>query len=288
LADEKQKILDHLWFREMYTGRNVGLIMRIERMIYSKKNDIQRIDVFDHPDLGRVFVLDGMNMLTEKDEFMYHEMLVHVPMFSHPNPKKVLVIGGGDGGSVREVLKHDCVENVILCEVDKDVIETAKKYLPTGVELDNPKLKIVIANGAEYVKNFENEFDVIIIDSTDPTAGEGGHLFTEEFYANCRKALKKGGVLSAETESPFYDYPWLKMAYERMKKSFKLVKVYMGFMATYPSGCWSYLFASDEIDPLRDFDPDRVKKFNRPLKYYNEEIHVASFALPNFVREIIE
>lgn len=278
----------HLWYFEYYSGNNVGLFMKINRMIYSGQSEIQRIDIFENPDLGIVFSLDGITMLTEKDEFMYHEMLVHVPMFLHPEPKKVLIIGGGDGGSLREVLKHESVEKVVLCEVDALVIEAAKKYLPTAVEFDNPKAEIVIANGAEYVRNFKEEFDVIIVDSTDPTSGEGGHLFTEEFYQACHDALKEGGVFSAETEDPFYDFGWLKLAYKRISKAFPIAKVYLGFMTTYPSGMWSYTFASKNIDPIKDFDPEKVKKFDKELKYYNGDIHIASFALPNFLKEELE
>ncbi len=280
--------LEHLWYFEYYTGKNVGLFMKISKMIHTDQSEIQRIDIFENPDLGVVFSLDGITMLSEKDEFTYHEMLVHVPMFLHPNPKKVLVIGGGDGGSVREVLKHDSVEKVVLCEIDSKVIEAAKKYLPTGVELDNPKVEIVNENGAEFVKKFKNEFDVIIVDSTDPTAGEGGHLFTEEFYRSCHDALKENGVFSAETEDPFYDFSWLKLSYKRITKAFPVARVYMGFVPVYPSGMWTYTFASKGIDPIKDFDPEKVRNFGKELKYYNEDIHIASFALPNFVKREIE
>ncbi len=280
--------LEHLWYFEYYTGKNVGLFLKINRMIHTDQSEIQRIDIFENPDVGIVFALDGITMLSEKDEFTYHEMLVHVPMFLHPNPKKVLVIGGGDGGSVREVLKHESVEKVILCEIDPKVIEAAKKYLPTGVKLDDPKVEIVNENGAEFVKKFKNEFDVIIVDSTDPTAGEGGHLFTEEFYRACHDALKDDGVFSAETEDPFYDFSWLKLAYKRISKAFPVARVYMGFVPLYPSGMWTYTFASKGIDPIKDFDPEKVRNFKGELKYYNEEIHVASFALPNFVKREIE
>ncbi len=280
--------LEHLWYFEYYTGKNVGLFMKISKMIHTDQSEIQRIDIFENPDLGVVFSLDGITMLSEKDEFTYHEMLVHVPMFLHPNPKKVLVIGGGDGGSVREVLKHDSVEKVVLCEIDSKVIEAAKKYLPTGVELDNPKVEIVNENGAEFVKKFKNEFDVIIVDSTDPTAGEGGHLFTEEFYRSCHDALKENGVFSAETEDPFYDFSWLKLSYKRITKAFPVARVYMGFVPVYPSGMWTYTFASKGIDPIKDFDPGKVRNFGKELKYYNEDIHIASFALPNFVKREIE
>ncbi|MBM7559377.1 polyamine aminopropyltransferase [Marinitoga litoralis] len=288
--DNKLEAGRHLLYMEWYTGGDVGLFMKMNRVLFSGQSEFQRVDVFENPELGRVFSLDGITMTTEVDEFMYHEMLTHVPMFIHPNPKRVLVIGGGDGGTTREVLKHPSVEEVILCEIDPLVIEAARKYLPTtSVEFDNPKLKIVNENGAEYIKQFENYFDVIIIDSTDPTAGEGGHLFTEDFYKSCYNALTENGVFSAETEDPFYDRAWVGIAYNRIKNVFPVAKVYLGFMTTYPSGMWSYTFASKGLDPLKDFDPEKIRNFEKKntLKYYNEEIHVASFALPNFVKKLI-
>jgi len=278
----------HLWYTELYTTKNMGLMIRIKKMLYSAQSDIQRIDIFESYDLGRIFALDGITMTSEKDEFMYHEMLVHVPMFLHPNPRKVLVIGGGDGGSIREVMKHDCVEKAILCEIDPMVIEAARKYLPTtSCEFDNPKVEIINENGAEFVKNFKNEFDVIIIDSTDPFAGEGGALFTEEFYKSCYDALTENGVLSAESEG-FYDHGWTEMAYGRIKKVFPITRLYLGFVPVYPSGLWGYTFGAKKIDPIKDFDEERVKNFKKKLRYYNHEVHKASFALPNFIKEMLE
>ncbi|MCD6462941.1 MAG: polyamine aminopropyltransferase [Thermotogae bacterium] len=289
MAEERELAhFPHLWYQEFYTGNNMGLFIKVKRIVYTKQTKYQRIDIFDTYDLGRVFALDGITMTTDLDEFMYHEMLVHVPMFLHPNPRKVLIIGGGDGGSLREVLKHESVEKAILCEIDPDVIEAARKYLKTSVEFDNPKAEIINENGAEFVRKFKGEFDVIIIDSTDPTAGEGGHLFTKDFYKACHDALKENGVLSAETESPVYDYGWVRMAYNRIKSVFPVTRIYLGFMSTYPSGCWSYTFASKGIDPIEDLDEERVSSFQKPLRYYNAEIHKAAFVLPNFVRELLE
>ena len=291
MSEEKELVPgNHLWYFEHYVSNNVGLFMKMSKLLYSAQSEYQRIDIFDNPYLGRVFALDGITMTTDADEFMYHEMLAHVPMFLHPNPKRVLIIGGGDGGTSREVLKHESVEEVILCEIDPLVIEAARKYLKkTSVEFDNPKLKIVNENGAEFVKKFKNYFDVIIIDSTDPTAGEGGHLFTEEFYQNVYEALKDDGTFSAESEDPFYDKAWTVLSYKRIKKVFPITRLYMGFVSVYPSGTWSYTYASKGIDPIKDFDPQKVRTFPKrdTLEYYNEEIHVAAFSLPNFVKKLI-
>lgn len=262
--------------------------LKVERVVYSQNSEIQRIDIFDTPQFGRVFTLDGLVMVTEKDEWMYHEMLVHVPMFSHPSPEKVLIIGGGDGGSLREVLKHKTVKEAVMVEVDGQVVEAAKKYLPfTSCAMEDPKAKIIIEEGGEFVKKNPGSFDVIIIDSTDPTKGAGGVLFTEEFYTNCKKALKDGGVLSAETEDYLYDYPFFKMAVTRLSSTFPVTKLYWGAVTSYPTGMWTYTFASIKTDPIENLREKDARQISDQLKYYNAEIHKASFILPNFLRKMV-
>lgn len=278
----------HLWFFDYFSGGDVGLVMRISRIVHSEQTPYQRIDVFDNPTLGRVFALDGITMTTDVDEFMYHEMLAHVALFSHPEPKSVLVIGGGDGGTVREVLRHPQIQKVVLCEIDQRVVEISKQFLKTGSALSDEKVELVFQNGADYIKNVKNQFDVIIIDSTDPTAGEGGHLFTQDFYKSCYDALKDNGVMTAEAENPLYDFGWFKIAYRRTRNAFPLVRAYQGFMPTYPSGYWLYIFASKGIDPVTDLRVQDVKQMEEQLKYYNVEIHKASFVLPNFIKRELE
>lgn len=288
MNDRELRTMRHLLFMEYYSGGNTGLFMKMKKLIYSYQSPYQRIDIFEHPDFGRVFTLDGIVMCTEADEFMYHEMLAHVPLFSHPGPERVLIIGGGDGGTLREVLKHESVTEVIVCEIDPYVIEAAKKYLPqTAVEFDNPKTTIVNENGADYIKQYKDYFDAIIVDSTDPTAGEGGYLFTKDFYRCCADALKTDGVFSAETEDPFYDKGWVAIAFNRISSVFPNNAVYCGFMTTYPSGMWTYTFASKSKDPQRDFDSERAARMEKLFHYYNREIHRSAFALPTFVKELI-
>ncbi len=274
----------HLWFFDYHTGGDTGLFMRISKVVYSEQTDIQRIDVFDNPALGRVLALDGIIMSTDADAFMYNEMLAHVAMFSHPNPKIVLIIGGGDGGVLREVLRHPEVESAIVCEIDKRVVDISKEYLATNEVFENSKVRLVFENGAEYVKQFKQTLDVIIVDSTDPTTSKGGHLFTQEFYKDCFEALKEDGIFVAEAENPFYDFGWLKMAYKRVSSVFPLTRVYHGHVPTYPSGFWTYIFASKGIDPIKDLRSKEAKEMVHQLKYYNEEVHKASFVLPNFLR----
>ncbi|AEH51005.1 polyamine aminopropyltransferase [Pseudothermotoga thermarum] len=277
----------HLWFFDYHTGGDSGLFLRISRLVHSEQTPIQRIDIFDNPTLGRVFALDGIVMTTDADEFMYHEMLAHVAMFSHRNPRNVLIIGGGDGGTLREVLKHPQVEKVTVCEIDEKVVQAAKQHLSSGQAFNNEKVQVVFENGAEYVRQFKNAFDVIIVDSTDPSTSKGGYLFTQDFYKSCFEALKEDGVMTAETEDPFYDAGWLKMAYKRISSVFPIVKVYHGYVPTYPSGFWSYIFASKNVDPIKDFRVSDAKNMSQQFRYYNEEIHVACFTLPNFLKNIL-
>jgi len=280
----------HSLYMEWYARDPGGLFMRVKRWLYSAQSEYQRIDIFESSFYGRVFSLDGITMTTEIDEFMYHEMLVHVPMFMHPNPKKVLVIGGGDGGSIREVLKHPTVEKAVMCEIDEMVVKAAIEYLPyTASKLNDPKVQLVYEDGAKFIRQFKNEFDVILIDSTDPTAGEGGQLFTLDFYKACNEALKEDGILCAQTEGMIYDWEWGTTAYKRIKANFPLTRLYLGYMPTYPGGMWSYTYASKASwDPVKDYNPEKVRNFKEPLRYYNEEIHKAAFAIPNFVKKYIE
>ena len=192
-----------LWFTENHT-KDVRFSIRVNRQLYSAQSDFQRIDIFESKEFGRFLTLDGYMMLTEKDEFIYHEMIVHVPMAVHPLPKKILVIGGGDGGVVRELCRYDVIESIDLVEVDPLVIEASKKYLPfTACCMDNPKVHIYHEDGVKYVRRQESAYDIIIVDSTDPF-GPGEGLFTKEFYGSCFKALKDDGILVNQHESPFY------------------------------------------------------------------------------------
>ena len=260
---------------------------KIKDVIFSGKSEYQYIDIFDTFHFGKVFILDGVVQTVDKFEFMYHEMLVHVGMISHPNPKKILVIGGGDGGTVREVVKHPTVEKVIMCEIDKMVVEVAKKYLPNlSSKLDDPRVELKYTDGSKFVKSFTNEFDLIIVDSTDPDKCKGGMLFTTEFFKDCYTALKEDGILVAQSESPIYDPDWVKLTYERVKKSFPITKLYGALCTQYPSGYWTYTIGSKKIDPEKEIHAERIKQLEN-LRYYSEEIHRSSFALPPFIKELL-
>lgn len=278
-----------LWFSERHT-EDVELSIRIDKQLVSLNSDFQRIDIYDSPEFGRFLTLDGFMMLTEKDEFIYHEMIVHPAMAVHPNATNILVIGAGDGGVVRELCKYDSIKKIDLVEIDAKVIEVCREYLPkTACCLDDERVTIHIADGLKFVRPIEGLYDLIIVDSTDPF-GPGEGLFTKEFYGNCYKALNDSGIMINQHESPFYteDAIAMQRAHKRIRESFNISMVYQAHIPTYPSGHWLFGFASKKYHPIKDIDVVRWKARKLKLQYYNTNLHVGSFALPNYVEEMLE
>ena len=277
------------WFSEMQTP-NVKLSIRIDRQLYSGKSEFQRIDVFDSKEFGRFLTLDGYMMLTEKDEFIYHEMMVHVPMAVHPNARRVLIIGAGDGGVVRELTRYHQIEHIDLVEIDELVVEVCKKYLPqTACRLDDERVHIYYEDGLKFIRSKENEYDLIIVDSTDPF-GPGEGLFTKEFYGNCYKALKEDGIMVNQHESPFYDEDAAAMqrAHKRIVESFAISKVYQAHIPTYPSGHWLFGFASKKYHPVKDLNAAVWNLLGIHTQYYNTRLHAGAFALPSYVEGLLK
>ena len=277
-----------LWFTERHTN-GVNFSIKVDRQLFSGQSEFQRIDIFDSKEFGRFLALDGYMMLTEKDEFIYHEMIVHVPMAAHPNVKKVLVIGAGDGGVIRELCRYETIETIDMVEIDELVVEVSKKYLPTtACCFDDPRLNIFYQDGLRFVRTKENEYDLIIVDSTDPF-GPGEGLFTKEFYGNCFKALNETGIMVNQHESPFYQTDAIAMqrAHKRIVESFPISRVYQAHIPTYPSGHWLFGFASKKYHPIKDFQKTKWNARGMKTKYYNTGIHVGSFALPNYVEELL-
>ncbi len=275
------------WFTE-YSPSNTAFSLRVKYKLFEKLTTYQKIEIFDSYDYGKVLVLDGFIMLTEKDEFIYHEMITHVPLFTHPEPKRVLVIGGGDGGAVREVLKHESVEKVELVEIDEEVVSAVRKYFPqVASALEDKRVEIKFQDGIEFVKSKNEIYDIILIDSPDPIGPAVG-LFEESFYKDAFSALNDSGIIVAQAESPFIYPDLIKQINSAFKKYLPIVRFYLVNVPTYLSGVISFVLGSKKFDPIKDFNSDRVKKFNSKLKYYNEQIHIASFALPNFFRELLE
>jgi len=277
------------WYTEQHTP-DVRFSIRVDRQLYSGQSEFQRIDVFESPEFGRFLTLDGYMMLTEKDEFIYHEMIAHVPMCVRPDAENILVIGGGDGGTVRELLRYPSVRHIALVEIDEQVVDICKKYLPfTAAGLDDPCVSLHYEDGLRFVRKPVSAYDLIIVDSTDPF-GPGEGLFTKEFYGNCFKALKDDGIMVNQHESPFYEqdaYAMQRM-HRRIVTSFSISRVYQAHIPTYPSGHWLFGFASKKYHPVEDADFARWKALGIKTRYYNTQLHAASFALPNYVEEMLE
>lgn len=275
-------------FYKEITPAGFGVAIKVKEVLFSSQSEFQKVEViYSDSALGKILTLDDLMMTTEGDEYFYHEMIAHIPMMNHKGPKSVLVIGGGDGGTVREVLKHDTVEKVVLCEIDGMVIDACKKYLPTiAGKLDDSRVEILVQDAIEYVKDKNNEFDIVLIDSTDPM-GPGEGLFTEEFYTNVKKSLKKGGIVCAQSESPVVNKEEIKKMYNLLKKVFPITSTFTSPIPTYPGGYWAWAFCSEEVEPLSYIDERRCKEISKTSKIYNKEYHLARFALPNFLKELL-
>ena len=277
-----------LWFSEPHTP-DVKMSIRVDRQLHSEQSEFQRIDIFESKEFGRFLTLDGLMMLTEKDEFIYHEMITHVAMASNPEIKNVLVIGAGDGGTVRELARYDTIEHIDMVEIDERVVEVSKEFLQqTACRLDDPRVNIVYDDGLRFVRRKENCYDLIIVDSTDPF-GPGEGLFTSEFYGNCFNALTEKGILVNQHESPYYadDAKAMQRAHKRIKEFFDVCRVYQAHIPTYPSGHWLFGFASKAIDPLTA-DIEKWNSLGLKTRYYNTDLHRGCFAIPNYVKELLE
>jgi len=270
------------------TPAGFGVAIKIKEILFSEQSPFQKVEIIDTDStLGKILTLDDLMMTSVGDEYFYHEMISHIPMMNHTCPKSVLVIGGGDGGTVREVLKHSTVKKVVLCEIDAMVIDVCKKHLPTiAGKLDDPRVKILVEDAIEYIKTKQKEFDIVLIDSTDPM-GPGEGLFTEEFYTNVKKSLKKGGIVCAQSESPVVNTEEIKKMYTLLKKVFPITSTFTSAVPTYPGGYWAWAFCSETIEPLSYIDEKRCEEITKTCKIYNKEYHLARFALPNFLKNLL-
>lgn len=278
-----------LWYTEEHTA-NVRFSIKVDQHLYSAQSKYQKIDIMESYEFGKFLALDGSMMLTEKDEFIYHEMMVHVPMATNPEIKKVLVIGGGDGGAIRELVRYKGIESIDLVEIDEMVVNACKTHLQgTACELENEKVHIYYGDGLKFIRQKENRYDLIIVDSTDPF-GPGEGLFTKEFYGNCYKALTEEGILVNQHESPYYEAyaNSLQQAYKKMIGFFPVIKLYNAYIPTYPSGNWIFGFASKKFNPITDLDEKAWQALEIETGYYNTDIHKGSFAIPNYVKRLLE
>ena len=276
------------WFSEMHTN-NVKMSIRVEKQLFSGTSDFQRIDIFDSVEFGRFLTSDGSVIFSEKDEFTYDEMIVHVPMAVHPSVKKVLVIGGGDGGVARELSYYDEIEEIDVVEPDELFVKVCREFFPDNAKgLDDPRVKIFYRDGLRFLRGKQDQYDLIINDSTDPLGYTAG-LFTKEFYGSCYKALKEDGIMVYQHGSPFFDVDEesCRTMHRKAFRSFPISRVYQAHIPTCPSGYWLFGFASKKYHPLRDFDAARWE--NRGLKtwYYSANLHKGAFMLPKYVEDLL-
>ena len=265
------------WFFE--DDMPMAIALKIKEKLYSSKSQYQQIDILESYTMGKVMLLDNKLMVTEKDDFYYHESITHPSLSIHPNPKKAMVIGGGDGGTVREALKYKSIEEVELIEIDEEVINVSKKYFPDiACELENPKLKIKVSDAIEYVKNAkESYYDAILCDSTDPEGFAAG-LISKEFYKNASKSLKEDGIYICQSGCPIIQEKEFKTALENIRSVFKHVDVIVSIVPTYPGCLWTFLIASNKpIDKKVKSTP------SGKLRYWNKELHEKLFTKPQWL-----
>ena len=279
-----------LWYSE-YHADDVRFSIRVRRHLHSEKTAYQQIDFFESDTFGTFFTLDGLMMVTEKDESAYHDMITHVPFAVNPEIRRVLIIGGGDGGTAREVSRYPHVERIDMVEIDERVTRLCQQYLPvTAGALDrDPRIRLRFEDGVAFIHRAEDKsYDLILVDSTDPV-GPGEGLFSRQFYMDCRRILSEDGILINQHESPYYPAYALQMrrAAARIREIFPITRVYDFHMPTYPSGHWLFGFASVTLDPVRDFKPERWSRFGLKTRYYHPGLHAASFALPAYVCDML-
>ncbi|UJW59307.1 polyamine aminopropyltransferase [Bacillus sp. A116_S68] len=271
-----------IWFTEKQT-EHFGITAKIKRTYVSEKTAYQQLDMVETEEFGNMLLLDGMVMTTERDEFVYHEMVAHVPLHTHPNPENVLVVGGGDGGVIREILKHPEVKKATLVEIDGKVIEYSKEFLPSiAGKLDDPRVEVKVADGFMHIAESDAVYDVIMVDSTEPV-GPAVNLFTKGFYEGIAKALKEDGLFVAQTDNPWFHQDLIRNAYRDVSETFPVTRLYTANIPTYPSGLWTFTLGSKKHDPLHVAE----KRFHDiDTKYYTKDIHKASFVLPKFVADL--
>ena len=277
-----------LWYTDQHT-KDVRFSIKSKKQLVSHESEFQRIDILETQEYGRVLVLDSELMITEKDEFIYHEMITHVSMAVHPNVKNVLVIGAGDGGTIRELTKYDTIERIDMVEVDKDVVELCKQYMPTtACKLDDERVHMYFEEELRFVRWKHDEYDLIIVDCADPFGPAEG-LFTREFYGNCFNALHEDGILINQHESPFYNEhsKTVQKAHKHITSVFPISTVYQCHIPSYPSGHWLFGFASKKYDPIRDLREEEWNRLNITTRYYNTDLHKGCFYLPTYVKELL-
>ena len=264
--------------------------IRVEKQLFTGESDFQRIDVFDSEEFGKFITSDGSVIFSEKDEFTYDEMIVHVPMAVHPNVRKVLVIGGGDGGVARELSYYDEIETIDVVEPDEMFVSVCREFFPDNARgLDDPRVQLHYRDGLRFLRGKQDEYDLIINDSTDPLGHTAG-LFTKEFYGSCYRALHEDGIMVYQHGSPFFDEDEesCRAMHRKAFRSFPISRVYQAHIPTCPSGYWLFGFASKKYHPLRDLDAKRWRERRIETWYYTVNLHRGAFMLPKYVEDLLE
>ena len=282
----KNKLVTEFW------EKDVEFSIKYTKHLHSEMTPFQQIEIYDSDTFGKFFTLDGYFTITEEDEFVYHEMISNVPFAVNPNIKRVLIIGGGDGGTAREVSKFKHVETIDMVEIDERVVRLCEEYFPqtASVLSKDKRIHLFFEDGVNFVHQKKaNSYDLILVDSTDPI-GPGEGLFTTAFYDDCYRILSDDGILINQHESPFFNKDKIQMqrAHKRIKDRFEVAKVYMFHQTIYASGLWLFGFASKKYDPIKDHKPEIWESFNLKTRYYNSELHKECFALPNYVKEALK
>ena len=278
-----------IWYYENEAPR-LGLRVgyAIENILKVVDTPYQKLQILESRHFGRMLILDSCVMLTERDEFIYHEMITHPAVFAHQSPRSLLVIGGGDGGTLREAARHPSLERLVLCEIDEAVIQASREYFPGVAKgFDDPRVELVVGDAIEYVKGHKNEFDVIIIDSADPI-GPGVGLFQAEFYQHVHNALRPGGVMTAQGESPYLHRKTVRDMHKALRSVFGASALYSAFIPTYPSGWWSFAFASKGVDACSAEAISRIEAAGFQTRYHTAAVQRAAFVLPPVVSELLE
>ncbi len=278
--------MDDLWYSDYHTN-NVKLSIKVDKQLHKEESDYQKIVVYESFEFGKFITLDGFMMFTERDEFIYNEMMSHIPMAVNPNIKNILIIGSGDGGIPRELTKYKTIEHIDVVELDERVVEICREFFPvTSSGLDDERITLHIRDGLKFIRPIENKYDLIVVDSTNPT-GPSEILFTKEFFGNCYKALKEDGIMISQHESPFYKKHGkaIRHTHKRISNMFPVSKAYQSHIPSYPSGHWLFGFASKKYNPLIDLKEEYWNSLGIKTKYYNTDLHKGSFYLPNYVME---
>jgi spermidine synthase len=286
IYESSMEDLWNVWFTELHLG-NSGITVKVKRIIESTQSKFQRIDILDTEDFGKMLVLYGSIMVADNDLFSYNEMITHVPLFTHPRPEKVLIIGGGDGGAMTNVMKHPEVKKATMCEIDRKVVEVCKRHFPQFTQgLKDRRAKVLYRDGKDFINKTKEKFDIVILDLSDPI-GSAAELFQRKFHKKIYARLNSDGIMVAQSESPYYNQATVKHMFRNLRGIFPIVKMYTAYVPIYPSCFWSFAFCSRKYHPITDFDIDRYKQLKLKNSYYNLDMHIGSFALPEFIKKLI-